>query len=138
PDEEDHAICEMCEVQSIRYVHVMTHPLYPDLRCGCVCAGHMEEDYAAARQREHQFKLRQARRSRWLTRRWRCSQQGNDFLNTDGFNVVVFPRPGGVWSARVTDTRCGVTRFSQLPYTTPDAAKLAAFRVVMNMQDIRL
>ena len=35
--------CEMCETQSIRYVHYMGHPNYPDvLGVGSVCAGHME------------------------------------------------------------------------------------------------
>jgi hypothetical protein len=138
PDEADHATCEMCEVMQIRYVHMMTHPDYPfePLGCGCICAGHMEGDYTAARQREHQFKLRQARRSRWLTRRWRYSRHGNEFLNTDGFNVVVYQQ-GNTWSARVIDRVRGVTRFSQLPYPTVDAAKLATFRVVTEMQDRR-
>jgi hypothetical protein len=122
-------ICEMCEGMAIRYVHTITHPEYPDLRSGCICAGHTEGDYVAARRRAHQFRLRKARQSRWLTRHWRCSQQGNEFLNTDGFNVVVFQR-GNVWGARVKDTLSGVTRFSRLPYPTSDAAKLAAFRVV--------
>ncbi|MBO1518817.1 hypothetical protein J3U76_04035, partial [Oceanisphaera sp. DM8] len=45
--------CGMCESQSIRYVHHMEHPAYPEvLEVGCVCAGHMEEDVAAARTRE--------------------------------------------------------------------------------------
>ena len=51
--EEPSAVCEMCETQEIRYVHYMEHSHYPDqLGVGCVCAGHMEEDYEGARRRD--------------------------------------------------------------------------------------
>ena len=33
-------VCQMCEQQQIRYVHVMKHPDYLEtLNVGCVCAG---------------------------------------------------------------------------------------------------
>jgi hypothetical protein len=44
--------CEMCGVKAIRFVHYMNHPNYDDLAVGCVCAGHMEQDAAAAETRE--------------------------------------------------------------------------------------
>ena len=48
----DH-ICEMCEIQDVRYVHVMEHANYAEtLRVGCICAGHMEENLVGARLRE--------------------------------------------------------------------------------------
>jgi hypothetical protein len=59
--EEPAAICEMCETTEIRYVHVMHHPEYPDtLDCGCICAGHMQGDPVAAREREANIKRRGA------------------------------------------------------------------------------
>jgi hypothetical protein len=57
----DHgAICEMCEVQKIVYVHVMVHEKLPGVRldCGLVCAGHMRGDVAYAKLREGLFKWR--------------------------------------------------------------------------------
>ena len=52
-----------------------------------------EDDLEGARQREPQFKNGRTRRSRWLSREWRTSAAGNDFLHTqDGFNVVVYRR----------------------------------------------
>lgn len=40
--EEPSQTCEMCERQTIRYVHVMEHAEWDDeLECGCVCAAHM-------------------------------------------------------------------------------------------------
>jgi hypothetical protein len=54
--------CEMCEVQEIRFVHIMEHPGYPgSLRCGCVCAGHLEANYKAARDRERGLKAVRSR-----------------------------------------------------------------------------
>jgi hypothetical protein len=56
-------ICEMCETQEIRYVHVMTHPDYDgELGCGCVCAGNMEENLTGAQEREKKLKLRSPER----------------------------------------------------------------------------
>src|SRR5271165_3475344 len=85
---EPAATCEMCEAITIRYVHHMEHPDYADtLRCGCICAGYMEQDPAGAREREKSFKNRLSRRSKWLLRKWRTSYSGNEFINADGFNV---------------------------------------------------
>jgi hypothetical protein len=130
--EELHRVCEMCETQLIRYVHVMQHPDWEGkLEVGCVCAGNMEEDYEGAKRREVDFKNWSARRRNWLGRRWRLSEKGNDFLNTGGFNVVVYQRGDG-WAARVKHgDRC---RVSQLPYKTADEAKLAAFDEMTEMQ----
>jgi len=43
----------------------MTHPDWPDvMHVGCVCAGHMQEDYAAARKREAAYKRDHPRREK--------------------------------------------------------------------------
>ena len=66
--------CEMCETQSIRYVHYMEHSDYGAvLGVGRVCAGHMEEDYKAAQERERQAKSIANRRTRWLKAQWKKS-----------------------------------------------------------------
>ena len=37
--------CEMCGQERVRYIHVMEHEDHPEqLRCGCDCAGRMEDD----------------------------------------------------------------------------------------------
>jgi hypothetical protein len=129
--EDEGFICEMCEVQEIRYVHEMEHPEYAEtLRCGCICAGYMEQDPTAAYAREARFKNLMARRARWLARDWRVSGNGNDFLNTqDGFHIVVYPI-GDIWGARFTDKRTGYSRASKRPYADEAAAKLATFDAI--------
>jgi hypothetical protein len=85
--------CEMCESQTIRYVHHMEHPDYPKvLEVGCVCAGHMEGDISAARTREASMKSRTGKRKRWLFRKWRLSSKGNHWIEADGYRVTVYPR----------------------------------------------
>jgi hypothetical protein len=89
---EPSAICEMCETQTIRYVHYMEHPNYPQqLGCGCVCAGRMEEDYEGARRREAVFRSVTARRHGWLSRKWRMSSKGNPYINAPEGRVTVGP-----------------------------------------------
>lgn len=63
--EENHTTCEMCESASIRYVHHMSHHDHPAaLDVGCVCAGHMEGNYAAAEARDRQMRNAAAARQR--------------------------------------------------------------------------
>lgn len=127
-------VCEMCEAQVVRYVHTMAHPdVSFTLDVGCMCAGHMEQDRAAAHRRETEFVQRLSRRSRWLTREWRRSSAGNEFLNTEGFNVVIYRR-SGAWGARVANRVTGVAQFSRRLYPTVDDAKLAAFDAMLRMK----
>jgi hypothetical protein len=52
-DGEEPARCEMCELRTVRYVHVMRHPDYPGtLEVGRVCAAIMGVEYAPVRQPE--------------------------------------------------------------------------------------
>jgi hypothetical protein len=72
-------LCEMCEEQLVRYVHVMEHPDHSEaLDVGCVCAGNMEQDPVGARKRETRLKSRQRQRGQWLDKPWRVSEKGNE------------------------------------------------------------
>ena len=125
--EEPTAVCEMCEHQEIRYVHYMEHEKYPDrLAVGCVCAEHMEGDYSAPQRREAHLRNAAARRRRWLTRNWRLSQAGNDFLNVAGYNIVIYPKSPG-YTYRIASRETEDSYFSPRVYRTSDVAKLAAF-----------
>ena len=134
--EEPSAICEMCETQQIRYVHIMSHPNYPDeLRCGCDCAGEMESDYAGAERRDKAMRNAATRKSRWLTRSWRTSANGNPFINTtDGYNVVVFTKGKG-WRFSVTNRQTNYKLSSRKFLATEDAAKLRAFDAIVWLKE---
>src|SRR3954453_13548367 len=122
------AICQMCEVQEIRYVHTMTHPDYEiDLEVGCVCAKRMEEDYVRPRLRERALRSAARRKKCWLSRNWRVSARGNSYINTDGFNITIYRRSDGVWGGRIEERESGRSVESKKQYLTEGAAKLAAF-----------
>ncbi len=124
--DDDRAVCEMCELAEIRYAHHMTHPGWPDsLAVGCICAGFMEQDRERAQSRERTFVNEQARRRTWLTRKWRRSRRGYEFLNTDGFNIVIYEHGGG-WGSRITNRAGGEFWESRKYYGTSDAAKMGA------------
>lgn len=91
-------ICGMCGHQIIRYVHHMTHPRFRPLGVGCVCAGKMEGDPERARARERDFKNREARRSKFLARKWRVSKNGNKYLKIKEHIMVLYEdKQRGVW-----------------------------------------
>ena len=124
--------CEMCETQSIRYVHYMKHPDYGSvLLVGRVCAGHMEEDYRAAQEREKQAKSIADRRTRWMNAQWKQSEIGNSYINRNGFNVVLYRSRYG-WMYRIEE-RQGERSWSKSGFATRDDAKLAAFNLYVEL-----
>jgi hypothetical protein len=121
-DVEDHEEpafeCELCGNPEVRFVHVMVHgSVEQPLRVGCVCAEHLEQDYAAPRQRERIARNTAARRARlkarhelarehWTNpRTWRTSSKGNLWRKAVGLHVVVFPNPwrGAEWKLAIGD-----------------------------------
>ncbi|MCG8625184.1 MAG: hypothetical protein MJE68_24700 [Proteobacteria bacterium] len=127
--ESPSAICQMCERKRIRYVHYMEHPDYDvTLAVGCVCAGNMEEDYVAAKNREKGLVSNARRKEKWLQRNWKISAKGNSYIKTrDGFHVVTYKKYDGTWGARITNCMTGEVQMSKGIYSTEDAVKLAAF-----------
>ena len=128
-------ICEMCESTEIRYVHYMEHPNYPPpLRCGCICAGHMEENYTDALTREKTLKNAASRRKNWVKRKWRTSAKGNSFIKTDGYVITVFKKLGH-WSAVVKHESSGNSQFANRLYTSENEAKLMAFDLMLFLKN---
>lgn len=131
-------ICQMCGYQIIRYAHQMEHPKYGDLSVGCVCAGRMEGDVAAAKHREAEFKNKQSRRIHFFQRQWKRSKKGNEYLKIDGHVVVLYqfsknpqflrPSQNGngregqfIWKYSVDNAFCGTA------YATREKAMAGVF-----------
>lgn len=116
-------ICEMCGYQIIRYAHHMEHPRYRSLIAGCVCAGKMEGNIAGAKQREAEFKSRQARRINFLKRKWNQSKKGNEYLKIDDHVIVLYhdTNNGSNWKYSIDN------QFCKNKYRTRDEAVLGAF-----------
>ena len=126
--------CEMCETQSIRYVHHMEHPEYASvLGAGRVCASHMEEDYEAAHGREKKAKNLSKRRANWMSTEWKESSRGNHYINRQGFNTVLFRR-NGCWAYRIEERESG-QKWPKSGFATEDDAKLAAFKQFIALQE---
>ena len=97
----------------------------------------MESDYDAPQRRERKLRNAAQRRQRWLSRNWKQSAKGNDYLNTDGFNIAVFRKTPELWGARIEDRATGQSEMSKRRYATEDAAKLAAFDAMMFLKQKR-
>ncbi|MCL2194217.1 MAG: hypothetical protein FWB78_12585 [Treponema sp.] len=131
---EQATICEMCESQSIRYIHYMRHPDYADtLGVGCVCAGNMEENLHNAKSRDDFMKSRASKRKRWIDHRsWKVSMKGNDWIKTDGY-VITMVDHNVYWSASIKEE--GEENGVWLPrkFDLLESAKLAAFDYVTKL-----
>ena len=127
PDERQ--TCEMCQVQTIRYVHTMEHLEYfTALAVGCICAGNMEGDIEAAKDRERNLKNTTARRLRAAEKlaravaderfdfvgrgrailgygSWWLSRKGNPTTRFGGYRVVLLPGEKG-WRVSINPPRC--------------------------------
>lgn len=128
-------LCEMCESIEIRFVHEMEHPDYPNrLRVGCVCAEHMEQDYVRPRERESRMKNIARRRKSWSCRIWKISAQGNSYINTNGFNIAIFPRRGG-WCVRIKNRSTAGEQLGKRTFPTIEEAKLRALDALIWAKD---
>lgn len=129
--EEPSQLCEMCESVEIRYVHYMEHPDYPGtLGVGCVCAEHMEDDYVRPREREKGLRRLGERRKSWANRRWRISQNGNSYIKTEGFNVVIYDRDGG-FGVSIARRESGRRQTGKQIYPTLAEAKASALKALL-------
>lgn len=133
----DLQICEMCEVNEIRFVHVMVHNDYhEELQVGCVCAEHMELEYATTRlrpqARDRAMSKRAGRRKRWLDlQAWHQNRKGNWVIVKNGLRATVFYR-NQMWNYVLSD------QFGPGHYRTSDEARRALFVIfdkVANPQD---
>src|SRR5439155_3573242 len=112
----------------LRYAHTMEHPDYVGaLVVGCVCAGHMEEDLRAAKDREQNVRSRASKRIKWTTRNWKTSAKGPLYLVSDGYRITIRETPRG-WMAVVAavDDEDDVT-FGKKTFSNAQGAQLAAF-----------
>lgn len=120
--------CQMCERETIRYVHKMRHTQGSPLGVGCICAGHMEGDLVGAKDREKYLRNRTTRRSKWLAHSgWKESKQGNPHISTrksgddPSHHIVIMTSKYGQFSATVDRVRMNSW------HQTQQAAQLAAF-----------
>jgi len=130
------AVCEMCEVIEIRYVHKMEHPDYPnELSVGCVCAEHMEDDYVGPREREKRLRDRARRQRTWHRRQWWRASLSSDswYLNTEGFHLTVYPTYSG-WQVQVK-RHDGKPQRGRGCYPTRDAAIAKALDALLWAKD---
>lgn len=73
--------CELCGCSRVRFVHVMEHDLYfESVSVGCICAGIMEGDILAAKERERLMKNRARRKRNFPKRKWKETPNGDYIL----------------------------------------------------------
>ena len=118
-------VCQMCGHQIIRYVHHMIHPQYRPLDVGCICAGKMEGNIERAKQRENDFKNKEARRENFKNRKWKNSKNNNPFIKIkDHLIVLYYNKIYNNWKYSLDNVFCVEV------YETKDAAMNAAFEAL--------
>lgn len=96
--------------------------------CGCVCAGNLEGDPAAAKSREDVTKRLNSRRANWpRLKGWRFSGKGNYTISKEGWRATVF-KTGRGWKAVVS--RGALTRYAPQSRDNAEDAKLDAFDII--------
>jgi hypothetical protein len=113
--------CAWCGYEQVRFIHVMRHEAVTRrFEVGCVCAGLMEENPKAAKKRDRKIRNIASRRARWLSRKWKKSRKGTQYLKTDGFTM-------GVYNFGEQYTFWVKGWFSKKRFKTEEEAKLALF-----------
>ena len=82
--------CEMCGKERIRYVHILSHPEYGEIRVGCVCASNMLDDYVNPQLHERNLKNRTNRRLNFMKQEWRLKPStGNYSMKYKGEFITI-------------------------------------------------
>lgn len=69
--------CELCGCKNVRFIHEMFHQNYfENVYVGCICAGIMEGDILAAKERERLVKNRAKRKENYMKRQWKAEANG--------------------------------------------------------------
>lgn len=93
----DSFTCELCGCKHVRYIHVMRHDDYLGfMQVGCICAGVMEGNIIAAKERDAEAKRRSQRKSHYLQKTW-------DEVNKNRWNIRYKRKEIFVWQ----DQFCG-------------------------------
>jgi hypothetical protein len=83
--------CELCGCTQVRFVHEMEHQQYFErISVGCICAGIMEGDILAAKERERLVRNRAKRRKNYLKRLWDHTPYGVSFLRYRGEVLKIY------------------------------------------------
>lgn len=89
-EEEPNFKCELCGCEKVRFVHVMEHDQYFEtVNVGCICAGIMEGNIIAAKDRDRKMKNRARRRQNFPKRVWKETRNGGLFLKYHGKYVFI-------------------------------------------------
>jgi len=123
--------CQMCGNEQVRFVHTVEHPKSDSLEVGCVCAGHMTNNYVTSKKVERELKSRAARRLKWADRNWKISRKGNAYLRFSGRVATIFQRWNG-WKFVVSYVASELFDpsnpvWSEQAYPTQEAAQLGVF-----------
>jgi len=126
--------CELCGFPTVRYVHEMAHPEYPDkLSVGCLCDGVMTGDELAAKERERQVKNRTKRWENFYKkvkeRRWTRVRPGLVQLRYKGKSYAIEKTPRGYVPGRFSRRTNGIYQ-TQPAVRTPKEALKAVFELV--------
>lgn len=120
-----YGVCQMCGYQIIRYVHHMYHPEYGRIDAGCICAGKMEGNIEAAKEREQEAKNKASRRENFKKRKWKTSRNGNSYIKVKDHIVVLYRRKtDNVWKYSIDNVFCVEI------FETKEEAQMAAFEAL--------
>ncbi len=125
---ELYEVCEMCNQEGIRYVHLMEHKEYQgQLRVGCDCAAKMEEDYEKPRERENNLKNRHKRKMNFLKQEWRPNAKGNWVLKYKGKHITIMKSKYNQSEYVVAYNKEYISQYQGKKIRSLETAKIAAF-----------
>jgi hypothetical protein len=123
--------CQACGKENIRYVHVMKHPEYPKLlRVGSICAGHMEDNSDAPKERERKVTNRQNLKMNFLSKDWKYSKNDNQYLMYNGKCITIMKSKYNSSEYGIMYDEKYYSEYNRMKFKNLTDAKFAAFEIV--------
>ncbi|WP_353065880.1 hypothetical protein [Arcanobacterium hippocoleae] len=124
------ATCELCGCTKVRFIHLMNHKDYPrTFEVGCICAGLMEDDILAAKDRERLARNRHRRRTTFCNKGMQPTRTGNFKITHRAHTVFInHARTPGTWYVNMAGTR--IFSWHGKPIRDLRTAQYAAFDLI--------
>ncbi len=131
-DEAELWICELCGCKKVRFIHVMDNALYFEpVRVGCICAGVMEGDVLAAKERERRMRNRAKRRRTFVKHKWEHPRSGLWYRVYHGQELMITEYSGAYYVQAGQGQRARTTsKYKGKPIRDLYSAFYAAFDLV--------
>lgn len=131
-DEGRLCLCDVCNRELARFVHILEHPEHGRVRCGKSCAAKLLGDKNLAKQMDKKAWETGVRKEIFLSKRWKANREkGTWFLFYEGHKITIMKSKFKSESYGILLDGAQIWTWNDKDIRSVDAAKELAFDIIV-------